>query len=47
MAEIELRRVSKRYGSVTVIEDLSLEMQPGEFVVLVGPSGCGKRPSCA
>jgi multiple sugar transport system ATP-binding protein len=42
MAEIELRHVSKRYGSVTVIEDLSLEMQPGEFVVLVGPSGCGK-----
>ncbi len=42
MAEIELRHVSKRYGGVTVIEDLSLEMQPGEFVVLVGPSGCGK-----
>jgi multiple sugar transport system ATP-binding protein len=42
MPEIELDRVSKSYGGVTVIKDLSLSMETGEFVVLVGPSGCGK-----
>ncbi|WP_338720676.1 sn-glycerol-3-phosphate ABC transporter ATP-binding protein UgpC [Devosia sp. XK-2] len=42
MPEIELDRVSKSYGGVTVIRDLSLSMETGEFVVLVGPSGCGK-----
>lgn len=42
MSEIELRNVGKSYGSVSVLSDVSLEMNDGEFVVLVGPSGCGK-----
>ena len=42
MSEIELKRVGKSYGQVTVLNDISLEMGNGEFVVLVGPSGCGK-----
>ena len=42
MSEIELRNVGKSYGSVPVLSNISLEMNDGEFVVLVGPSGCGK-----
>ena len=42
MAGINLRDVSKRYGSVPVIHGASLDIAEGEFVVFVGPSGCGK-----
>jgi multiple sugar transport system ATP-binding protein len=42
MAEIELRRVVKRYGTQPVVRDLSLKIGDGEFLVLVGASGCGK-----
>ena len=42
MAGIVLDRVSKRFGSVDVIRDLSLEIGAGEFVVFLGPSGSGK-----
>src|ERR1700712_2845346 len=43
MAAIILRDVRKTYGkSIEAISGISLEIQDGEFVVLVGPSGCGK-----
>ncbi len=43
MAEIVLDRISKIYsGGVKGVDDLSLEINNGEFMVLVGPSGCGK-----
>jgi multiple sugar transport system ATP-binding protein len=42
MAGIALDRVSKKFGSVEVIRDLSLEIGAGEFVVFLGPSGSGK-----
>ncbi len=42
MARIELRTVSKRFGSVSVIEDVSLTVEASEFVVFLGPSGSGK-----
>ena len=42
MSDIVLDRVSKSYGAVKVIDDLSLTVEPGEFVVFLGPSGSGK-----
>ncbi|MCX6432584.1 MAG: ABC transporter ATP-binding protein [Actinobacteria bacterium] len=42
MASISLQNVTKRFGDVTVVEDLDLELEHGQFTVLVGPSGCGK-----
>jgi multiple sugar transport system ATP-binding protein len=42
MAEIELRGVSKRWGSFTGVQDFSLTIADREFLVLLGPSGCGK-----
>jgi multiple sugar transport system ATP-binding protein len=42
MAQVSLINVEKHYGRHTVIPDLNLEIEDGEFTVLVGPSGCGK-----
>ncbi|MEP0522106.1 MAG: sn-glycerol-3-phosphate ABC transporter ATP-binding protein UgpC [Hyphomicrobiales bacterium] len=42
MARIELKDVAKCYGSVDVLRNVNLDIEDGEFVVLVGPSGCGK-----
>ena len=42
MAEVSIASVRKVYGSTEVIHDLSVKVNDGEFVVLVGPSGCGK-----
>ena len=42
MAELSLRRVGKKFGSVAALTDVSLEIAHREFVVIVGPSGCGK-----
>ncbi|CAI9418419.1 Maltose/maltodextrin import ATP-binding protein MalK [Pleomorphomonas sp. T1.2MG-36] len=42
MSSIELDSVSKRFGSVEVISELSLTIHSGEFIAFLGPSGCGK-----
>ena len=39
---ISLDRVTKRFGSVTAVDDVSMEIGRGEFFALLGPSGCGK-----
>ncbi len=41
-AGLRLRGLRKAYGSVTAVDDVSLEVQQGELLSLVGPSGCGK-----
>jgi len=42
MAEIALRNIVKRFGSLVAVNNLNLHIRDKEFVVLVGPSGCGK-----
>ncbi|WP_295552727.1 ABC transporter ATP-binding protein [Limnohabitans sp. Rim8] len=39
---IKLNAVTKKYGSQLVLNNINLDVNPGEFVSLVGPSGCGK-----
>jgi iron(III) transport system ATP-binding protein len=42
MADIDVQHLTKQYGSHLAVDDLSLEVQAGEFLTLLGPSGCGK-----
>ncbi|MBY0339042.1 MAG: sn-glycerol-3-phosphate ABC transporter ATP-binding protein UgpC [Acetobacteraceae bacterium] len=42
MASVEIRDVRKNFGSTAVLHGVSVDIEDGEFVVLVGPSGCGK-----
>lgn len=39
---LQLRNVDKRFGEFQVLRDISLDVEEGEFIVMVGPSGCGK-----
>ena len=39
---VELLSVTKRFGELVAVDDLSLELAGGEFFTLLGPSGCGK-----
>jgi spermidine/putrescine transport system ATP-binding protein len=40
--DVRLDRVTKRFGEFTAVDELSLEIQQGEFFSMLGPSGCGK-----
>ena len=42
MARLELRHVTKRFGEILALNDLSLTVDNGEFFVIVGPNGSGK-----
>ncbi len=42
MARVRFEHVTKRFDDLVAVKDLNLEIEDGEFLVLVGPSGCGK-----
>src|SRR6202166_2888362 len=42
VASVDLRGLTKRYGSAAVVDDISLHIEHGHLVCLLGPSGCGK-----
>lgn len=42
MTRIRLEKVSKFFGNVVAVDDVSLEINPGELFTILGPSGCGK-----
>lgn len=42
MATVGIKKVVKAYGDIEIVHGIDLEINDGEFVVLLGPSGCGK-----
>jgi ABC-type Fe3+/spermidine/putrescine transport system ATPase subunit len=42
MTRVQLTHLTRKFGSVAAVDDLSLEVESGEMVALLGPSGCGK-----
>ena len=47
MSRVNLERVVKHYGSVVALQEMDLEIQEGEFLTLLGPSGCGENDDVA
>ena len=43
--DVEFRGITKRFGSLTAVDDVTLRVRKGEFLSLLGPSGCGKTTS--
>ena len=42
MAKVEVKGLTKRFGDLHVLDDISFEVNEGEFLCIVGPTGCGK-----
>jgi ABC-2 type transport system ATP-binding protein len=44
---IEIRNLTKTYGAVTAVDDLTVTIRPGKVTGFLGPNGAGKSPRCA
>ena len=42
MASVIVENLTKEFGSIKAVNDINLQVNDGEFLVLLGPSGCGK-----
>ena len=42
MQSLKIKNVAKSFGATQILKDINIEIDPGEFLILVGPSGCGK-----
>jgi multiple sugar transport system ATP-binding protein len=42
MSSLKIKNLTRKYGNVNALDNFSLEVNSGEFMVLLGPSGCGK-----
>jgi multiple sugar transport system ATP-binding protein len=42
MGSLSVRKVTKSYGAVDILKGIDIDVESGEFLILVGPSGCGK-----
>ncbi|MBN9220315.1 MAG: ATP-binding cassette domain-containing protein [Mesorhizobium sp.] len=42
MSSISLRQIKKSFGALTILHSVDMEIDKGEFIVILGPSGCGK-----
>ncbi|MCK5562611.1 ATP-binding cassette domain-containing protein, partial [Candidatus Bathyarchaeota archaeon] len=40
--DVELKNVTKKFGDVVAVDNVSFKVEKGEFFSLLGPSGCGK-----
>ena len=40
--KVEVKNLTKRFGDLLVLDDMSFNIRKGEFVCVVGPTGCGK-----
>lgn len=47
MALLELKQITAGYDKNMILRDFSLQVERGQFVSLLGSSGCGKPPPCA
>lgn len=42
---LDIKNLYKNYGATEILKDINVAIEPGDFLVLVGPSGCGDRKS--
>ena len=40
--KVQVKNLTKKFGDLLVLDDISFDVQPGEFLCIVGPTGCGK-----
>ena len=42
--KVQVSHLTKKFGSLLVLDNISFQVDDGEFLCIVGPTGCGKQP---